>query len=406
MSDFNVVEVDNPELKSGDKGTSTGANLTSNPIDANTEALHVDGSKVTQPVSVASLPLPAGAATEATLEAARALLATIDADTSNLDVLLSTRASETKLEAVRALLQTIDVDTSNIDVLLSTRASETKLAAVRALLETIDNVLDTIYTRLGDGNQKTQIVGEGGDDLDIDPNGMIAVKVHDQEGNAYLIADGIAIPVGTRGPLIMGKNYLSGNAKNLTTIVDPVLAAQQRLQTEARLAPGSTVSIGNQIPADPQDFVLMFLEKSGGGHNMLVDGSSTPVEFLYAPSAGEILALQSLLIVFTADDFEFNGASFGPNTALSNGIKVELTVSSVTTEIFNITQNEDYLRTPGRLPLINNTGPKDLLGAEFAFGGLIKLIGDDSDKISLTVRDNLTSVKLKYLTATVFGVNE
>ncbi len=118
------------------------------------------------------------------------------------------------------------------------------------------------------------------------------------------------------------------------------------------------------------------------------------------------MALQSLLIVFTADDFEFNGASFGPLNALTNGIKIEVTVSATTTELFNIKQNEDYLRTPGRLPLINNTGPKDLLGAEFSFGGLIKLVGDDGDKISMTVRDDLISTKLKYLTATVFGVNE
>jgi hypothetical protein len=38
-------------IKSGTKGTSTAALLTSNPIDANTSALHVDGSHVTQPVS-------------------------------------------------------------------------------------------------------------------------------------------------------------------------------------------------------------------------------------------------------------------------------------------------------------------------------------------------------------------
>lgn len=37
--------------RGGTKGTTTAADLTSNPIDANTQALHVDGSKVTQPSS-------------------------------------------------------------------------------------------------------------------------------------------------------------------------------------------------------------------------------------------------------------------------------------------------------------------------------------------------------------------
>lgn len=55
------------QLKSAAKGTAVAAGITSTPIDANTEALHVDGSKVTQPISAASLPLPAGSATEATL---------------------------------------------------------------------------------------------------------------------------------------------------------------------------------------------------------------------------------------------------------------------------------------------------------------------------------------------------
>lgn len=56
----------------------------------------VDGSAVTQPISAASLPLPTGAATEATL-ATRASEATLSAISANIDVALSTRASEATL---------------------------------------------------------------------------------------------------------------------------------------------------------------------------------------------------------------------------------------------------------------------------------------------------------------------
>ena len=68
--------------RGGAKGTAVAADITSNPVDANTQALHVNLAGVnstvpvtgtffqaTQPVSAASLPLPAGAATEATLAA-------------------------------------------------------------------------------------------------------------------------------------------------------------------------------------------------------------------------------------------------------------------------------------------------------------------------------------------------
>jgi len=53
----------------------------------------------TQPVSVSSLPLPTGAATEVTLgtRATEATLALVKAKTDNIDVLLSTRATETTL---------------------------------------------------------------------------------------------------------------------------------------------------------------------------------------------------------------------------------------------------------------------------------------------------------------------
>jgi len=41
-------------VRGGAKGTTAAADVTSNPVDANTQALHVDGSKVTQPVSLAA----------------------------------------------------------------------------------------------------------------------------------------------------------------------------------------------------------------------------------------------------------------------------------------------------------------------------------------------------------------
>lgn len=114
---------------------------------------------------------------EATQLLIHALLTTIDGDTSNLDVLLSTRASEATVSSIltqldvalstrasettvssiltqldvalstrnaeatqlliHGLLTTIDADTSNLDVLLSTRASEATLSSVDTNTATI-----------------------------------------------------------------------------------------------------------------------------------------------------------------------------------------------------------------------------------------------------------------------------
>ena len=230
--------------------------------------------------------------------------------------------------------------------------------------------------------------------------------LYDAAGNPVaVVLDNSIYRLETRST-ITGQVGGAGAEKKVTTIIDPDDANQQRFQTEARIAPGSIINIGTSIPANPASLIVAFLEKPGGGENMLINGSVTPVVFSYSPPTGETVAMQELLIVFTADDFSFDGASFGPNAILTNGIKLEVSIDSVVTEIFNIKQNEDYIRIPGRIPLVNNTGPKDLLGVSFQFGGLIKLVEADGDYIAITIRDNLTSVKYKYLTGTIYATEE
>lgn len=162
-------------------------------------------------------------------------------------------------------------------------------------------------------------------------------------------------------------------------------------------------TIGSDIPSDPSAFVLTFLE-NGGSENMRVDGETTPVVFSSGPTeTDEVWSIRELLLTFCADDFEFDGLSFGSLAALINGFSVEVVKDSVTTEVFRVTQNEDFLRVPGRTPLVNNTGPKDVLGAALSFQGLV-LNQSTGDICQVVVRDDLTSVKLKYLTATLFAV--
>jgi hypothetical protein len=162
-------------------------------------------------------------------------------------------------------------------------------------------------------------------------------------------------------------------------------------------------TIGSDIPSDPSAFVLEYA-KNGGSENLRVDGSVTPVHFDIGPTVtDEIWSIRELLLTFTADDFNFDGLSFGPNAALTNGTEIKIVKDSVETTVFVVKQNEDFLRVPGRTPLVNNTGPKDVLGAALSFQGLV-LNQTDGDKVRLTVNDNLTSVKFKFYTATLFAV--
>ena len=103
-------------------------------------------------VDVVSSALPAGAATEATVAtlATQATAALIKAKTDNLDVLLSTRATEATVAtlATQATAALIKAKTDNIDVLLSTRATESTVAAINTATGATGDA-DTALTVIG-----------------------------------------------------------------------------------------------------------------------------------------------------------------------------------------------------------------------------------------------------------------
>ena len=162
-------------------------------------------------------------------------------------------------------------------------------------------------------------------------------------------------------------------------------------------------TIGTDVPSDPADLVLEFA-KNAGSEDMLVDGSTVSKNFEIGPTVtDEVWSIRELLLTFTADDFDFDGSSFGPIAKLTTGISINIVKDSSVKEIFVVKQNEDFLRLPGRTPLVNNTGPKDVLGAAIAFQGLV-LDQAQGDVVRVIVQDDLDNVKLSYLTATLFAV--
>jgi len=267
--------------------------------------------------------------------------------------------------------------------------------------DTLASIKDTdgikkIVDELPAGTQEIGKVAQGTKAVPADGWPLV---LYDASGNPVgVVQDGSLYRLETRTRLSDGTNYQD-------FIEDIDNGNVWRAQTESLLAPGSTVNIGTGIPSNPADLIIDFCV-NGSSHDMLIDGSPAPVNFDFGPSGSDVYAIQELLLVFTADDFEFDGVSFGPNVALTNGIDVQTVIDSTTVTLSTIQRNEDFLRFPGRPPIVNNTGPKDLLSASLGFGGLVKLSGTTSDKIRVVVRDDLTSVKLKYLTGTVFATKE
>lgn len=293
-------------------------------------------------------------------------------------------AKDQSVQSVISILEAIR-DTAGIKKIVdSLPAGTNRLGGVR-LLDVLDNGINSVLNNSIRRLEARAAISS--------PDGGLDVAV---------VTDNSINRIESRSSLV-GQVEGSGAEVKVTTIEDVQVSAQKRLQTESRIAPGSTVNIGTGIPANPADLVLDFC-KSGGSENLLVDGSSVNVDFDFLADPTDELSIEELLIVFAADDFEFDGASFGPNVKLTTGVSIRSVIGGVTTEIFNISQNEDFLRIPGRPPIVNNTGPKDILAAAFSFGGVVKLEAGSSDLIRICVRDDLTSMKLKYFTGTVYAV--
>ena len=68
---------------------------------------------------------------------ANTTLTSVETNTDNLDVLLSTRATEATVSDIETTANAIEVNTDNLDVLLSTRATETTLSGIKTTTDQI-----------------------------------------------------------------------------------------------------------------------------------------------------------------------------------------------------------------------------------------------------------------------------
>lgn len=143
----------------------------------------------TQPVSATSLPLPAGASTEGTLEAARVLLASLDtkdyATQTTLAALNSKDfATQTTLELVRLLLVALEGKNFATEATLSTLngkdfATQTTLELVRLLLVALEGKDFATQTTLAAVDTKLAVATRTPNLLRTSGAGTIAPAVYD-----------------------------------------------------------------------------------------------------------------------------------------------------------------------------------------------------------------------------------
>ncbi len=161
-----------------------------------------------------------------------------------------------------------------------------------------------------------------------------------------------------------------------------------------------------QTPTPFKDTLPLSLNFLDGGSSpdMNIDGSVTPVVFTAGPGVGEVIYLSGISI-WLEDKGSWLKDSFGAIAGgLTNGVLIEIGRNAVFQDIGALTNNFD-------IASIFNGGQaislKDISG-EIALIGTqqttplrnLRLDGDNSDLIRITVRDDLTgldnfSIKMK-----------
>jgi hypothetical protein len=294
---------------------------------------------------------------------------------------LATRASEATL-ATRASEAT-----------LTTRASEATLLSADGRLTTIDSVLDSIKDT--DGIKKiTDQLPAGTNEIGKVAQGTKAVAgdgwpqyIVDNAGNVIgVVLDGAVYRLQSDAKIARGASDLVHlNAIDTGT-------GRGRLEATLLTEAGDPVSFPSVSSSIKNDFV-----KNGTATSLLVDGSTTPVVFSYDADPTYDIALQEIRFTIAANSITFGDDRFGSRAGpLPNGLLVEVLLESGTVVLYNLVQNESFVNfsSPGGFEWVVSS--KDMMTSDYVIGGGLSLRAGTTDKVQVTVSDNLTSAGLYF----------
>lgn len=140
-------------------------------------------------------------------------------------------------------------------------------------------------------------------------------------------------------------------------------------------------------------FISLHLLNSGSS-DMTVDGSTTPVEFSLTPPSGKKWFISRVII--SMEDTNMSWKKFGSLTPLTNGVSASFLLDSVSHDLLDgATFKENASFTKYCYDAEINTDTTDILRARWTFsksGTFIELRNNTSDKIAVTINDDLTSL--------------
>lgn len=266
VADGAAVGTDEPIVIAGSDGTNVRRILVTA-----SGAIRVDPTgTTTQPVSVASMPLPTGAATEVTLgtRATEATLALVKAKTDNIDVLLSTRATEATL-ATRLAEATFTARINTLGQKAMAASTPVAFASDQSALAITAASLP-LPTGAATAALQTQPGVDIGDVTVNNAAGASAVNI--QDGGNSITVDGtvgISGTVPVSGPLTDAQLRAAAVPISAASLPLPTGAATAALQTQPGVDIGD-VTINNAAAGAAVNI-------QDGGNSITVDASSWPL---------------------------------------------------------------------------------------------------------------------------------
>lgn len=171
------------------------------------------------------------------------------------------------------------------------------------------------------------------------------------------------------------------------------------IDVNGRIAVTTTVE-----PTDPSKRVFAPLTSSGA-INMYVDGSSTPVVFIYEADETEDVYITQIRFVINAADIQFKPGSgngtFQKINAITNGLLLQVTSDGTTVDLSNFKRDEEFLAFGGN-DILDQTDTSDLMTATYDSDGVV-LKANTADNVKVTVRDNIVNAGHIFMACYVKG---
>jgi hypothetical protein len=191
-----------------------------------------------------------------------------------------------------------------------------------------------------------------------------------------------------------GKIAQSNSGKVYLDAIE-TLNGKGRLKTTLYSQEGEAIALSS-VASNPSSIKNQYV-LSGSSSSLLVNGSVTPVVFTYNADAYQDVSLQELKFILVSNSITFGSNYFGSTSGpLTNGVLIEIVSNGNTGTICNLSQNECFvaLASPGGFDWVVSN--KDMIYSTYIIGGALKLSAGSSDKVRITVRDNISSSGLYF----------